>query len=81
MQAKHYLLLAGIIGGFGLQIAGLEHGLSEMLTPKFLGGTLVMISNSIIAVFVESPKESRYRNITSRMSQHDQDERDDRWIP
>lgn len=62
METKHWLLLVGIIGGFGTAIIALPNW-EALATPAVVGGLLVSLSSSIGAVFVGKP-ESADTNVT-----------------
>jgi hypothetical protein len=54
MGVKHWMLLAGILGGFGGILAALPNW-QALATPGVVGGTLVMLSSAVTAVFIEKP--------------------------
>lgn len=55
-EAKHYAVFGAMIVGLGTQLAGVEHGWGDVLTPTFIGGVIISIGTTITALFVGSPK-------------------------
>lgn len=56
LEAKHYLVLAALCSAVSVQLAGLEHGWKDAMTPAFIGGMLAQIATTVTALFVGPPK-------------------------
>lgn len=48
---RHIVIFGLFIGALGLQLAGLERGWQDALTPIFIGGVLLQLGNIIVAMY------------------------------
>jgi len=55
LEPKHYLLFGAFLISLGTQLAGLDHGWHDAVTPSFIGGLIGQIGVMIGAVFVGAP--------------------------
>ena len=57
LQGKHFALLGACIVAIGMQLAGVKHGWTDVLTPTFVGGVLLQVATAVAAVFTEAPEK------------------------
>lgn len=57
MQAKHWAVIAAMLVAIGTQVAGMQHGWHDALTPSFIGGLLIQIGTTVAAIFVGAPEK------------------------
>ncbi len=55
MNREHLLLLAGFLGAVGVQLATLEHGWREAMTPPFVGALLAQFGIVLKAIYSDRP--------------------------
>ena len=55
MKRTHWLLIAGLAGAIGLQLAGLNEW-ADAATPAFWGGLLGQVAVVLTAMFTDKPK-------------------------
>ena len=56
MSREHWVLLAGFVGAVGIQLATLQHGWEEAMTPGFIGSSLVQLGVMLRAIYTEKPE-------------------------
>lgn len=54
MTTKHWLLVAGMAGAIGLQLAGLKTW-ADAATPAFVGGLLGQVAVVLTSIFTQKP--------------------------
>lgn len=54
---KHYALTGALLVAIGMQLAGAAHGWQDVLTPGFLGGLIVQVGTTIVAIFTDAPRQ------------------------
>lgn len=55
MRGKHFALLGAFLVALGAQLAGLEHGWRDAVTPGFVGGALGQLGLLVTAMYAERP--------------------------
>ena len=54
-KTSHTMIIGALLVALGTQLAGLEHGFQDALTPAFIGGLLVQIGTTVGAMLIGSP--------------------------
>ena len=54
-KTSHSMIISALLIALGTQLSGLEHGISDALTPAFIGGLLIQIGTTVGALLVGSP--------------------------
>ncbi len=54
-SAEHWMLLAGFLGGFGVQLAGDGQSWHHVATPSFWGGLVIQFSLLIRGFYSAKP--------------------------
>ena len=57
MEPKHWAILGGFIIALGMQLQGVQHGWTDVVSPVFIGGVLVQAGTVIAALLVGSPMQ------------------------
>lgn len=55
MKASHWAVLAMFLAAVSTQLAGMEHGWRDAMTPTFVSGLLAQLATVITAMFVQKP--------------------------
>jgi hypothetical protein len=56
MNSKHWQILALLLGGLAMQLAGVHHW-NEVLSPGFVAGFLSMAAAAVRALYTEKPEK------------------------
>lgn len=57
MNAKHWQIVALLLGGLALQLQGVKHW-AEVLSPGFVAGFCAMTAAAVRALYTDNPKQS-----------------------
>lgn len=55
LEGKHYFLIGGFLTSLSVQLAGVKHGWSDVLTPLFVSGVLAQLAVLLGAVYSGAP--------------------------
>lgn len=59
MKGKHFAIVGGFLVVLGAQLASLDHGWRDAVTPGFVGGALGQLGLLITAMYAERPNEQK----------------------
>lgn len=71
LETKHFAVIAAMLVGIGTQLAGAQHGWTDVMSPAFIGGMIVQMGTTVAAIFVGAPRDPDKR---SRISDPQSDE-------